>query len=106
MALDVAQKIYLFWIAGSDEPNYLNNLCRAWNDALDNFEYLALEAGAGEHLGDVILQRLGPDDPTDYDYCLRSGNKLRTAIEQFVEHRGIPANQLHYEKSSIKGLLP
>ena len=106
MALDVAQKIYLFWIADSDEPNYLNNLCRAWNDALDNFEYVALDSGASAHLGDVILQRLAPDDPANYDYYLRSGDKLHAAIEQFVEYRGIPANQLHYEKNSIQGLLP
>ena len=44
MALDVAEKIYLFWIADSEATNYLNNLCRAWNDALDNFEYVPLKA--------------------------------------------------------------
>jgi len=98
MALDVAEKIYLFWIADSDETHYLNNLCRAWNDALDNFEYVALETAASEHPGDAIMERLSPDSPTDFDYYLCGDDKLRAGIEQFVESRAIPATQFLYEK--------
>lgn len=98
MALDVAEKIYLFWIAGSHETHYLNNLCRAWNDALDNFEYVALTTAAGEHPGDAIMQRLGPGNPADFDYYLCSDEKLRAGIEQFVERRAIPTGQFLYEK--------
>jgi CDP-4-dehydro-6-deoxyglucose reductase len=98
MALDVAEKIYLFWIAGRDETHYLNNLCRAWNDALDNFEYVALETAASEHPGDVIMERLSPDIPTDFNYYLCGDDKLRAGIEQFLESRAIPTNQFRYEK--------
>ncbi len=98
MALDVAEKIYLFWIADGDEPLYLNNLCRAWNDALDNFEYLALESEAGEHLADAIMARLGSGKAADFDYYLCGDDKLRGALEQFVESRAIPPNQFLYEK--------
>ena len=98
MALDVAEKIYLFWIAGSDQTNYLNNLCRAWNDALDNFEYVALETAASEHPGDAIMGRLSPDNPTDFDYYLCGDDKLRAGFEQFLESRAIPTTQFLYEK--------
>jgi len=97
MALDVAEKIFLFWIAGTEEKHYLNNLCRAWNDALDNFEYLPLDIGANVHLEDAILERLNPDDPAGFDYYLCSDDKLRTGIEQFIESRAIPKNQFHFE---------
>ena len=98
MALDVAQKIFLFWIADSDAPPYLNNLCRAWNDALDNFDYVALDSSAIDHPGDAIMERLNPDDPAGFDYYLCSDEKLRDGIEQFFEKRDIPENQFLYEK--------
>ena len=97
MALDVAEKMVLFWIAGEAENHYLNNLCRAWNDALDNFEYVALETGVREHLQDAILARLQADDAANFDYYVCAGNELHSAMEQFVEGRAIPRNQLHYE---------
>jgi CDP-4-dehydro-6-deoxyglucose reductase len=97
MALDVAEKIYLFWIADGDEPQYLNNLCRAWNDALDNFDYLALESEAGEHPADAIMARLGSDKAIDFDYYLCADDQLRGKLEQFVVSHEIPSNQFLYE---------
>jgi CDP-4-dehydro-6-deoxyglucose reductase len=97
MALDVAEKIFLFWIAGSGDSHYLNNLCRAWNDALDNFEYIPLDAEAGENPGDSILARLKQDDPTGFDYYLCSGDKIRAGVEQFVDTQAIPKQQVMFE---------
>ncbi len=98
MALDVAEKIYLFWIADGGEPQHLNNLCRAWNDALDNFEYVALESDAIEHPGDAIMAGMGADSPNEFDYYLCGDDRLRGKLEQFVESRAIPSNQFLYEK--------
>jgi CDP-4-dehydro-6-deoxyglucose reductase len=94
MALDMAEKIYLFWVADSEATNYLNNLCRAWNDALDNFEYIPLEAAIGKNLKDQILQRLKPDHPASFDYYLCSGEKIRTEIEHFADTVEIPQDQV------------
>jgi CDP-4-dehydro-6-deoxyglucose reductase len=38
MALDTAESLDLCWSAGAD-GHYLDNLCRSWGDALDNFRY-------------------------------------------------------------------
>jgi CDP-4-dehydro-6-deoxyglucose reductase len=97
MALDVAERIYLFWIADSEEFNYLNNLCRAWNDALDNFEYVPLTATSGENLEDEILQQLKPDDPAGFDYYLCSGEKINTAVRRFTDAGDVPQNQVLFE---------
>ena len=43
MARDVADTMHLYWVAGK-EGHYLNNLCRAWTDALDNFQYTPMAA--------------------------------------------------------------
>ncbi len=97
MALDVAEKIFLFWIADSDDSHYLNNLCRAWNDALDNFEYIPLDAEAGEHPGDSILEQLQQDDPAGFDYYLCSGDKIRAGVEKFFDSQAIPKKQVMFE---------
>ncbi|MEM7292973.1 MAG: 2Fe-2S iron-sulfur cluster-binding protein [Pseudomonadota bacterium] len=40
MALDTAEHIVLLRFATQGREHYLHNLCRSWNDALDNFDYL------------------------------------------------------------------
>jgi CDP-4-dehydro-6-deoxyglucose reductase len=97
MALDVAEKIFLFWIASSDDSHYLHNLCRAWNDALDNFEYVPLQAAAGDNLEQQILQQLKPNDPAGFDYYFCGSDKLRSSLQNFTDSREIPQNQVLYE---------
>jgi CDP-4-dehydro-6-deoxyglucose reductase len=61
MALDIAETIDLFWITTPDNSHYLGNLCRSWDDALDNFSYTPLKASATqpvEALMPAILERL------------------------------------------------
>jgi CDP-4-dehydro-6-deoxyglucose reductase len=38
MSLDLAESIELHWLA-DEAGHYQDNLCRAWGDALDNFNY-------------------------------------------------------------------
>ncbi len=97
MALDSAERIYLFWIAANDDPPYLNNLCRAWNDALDNFEYLSLTSGDAQRLGDHLEKQLQPHDPTGFDYYLCADESVRNQFQQFAARREIPARQLMFE---------
>ncbi len=44
MALDAAETLALYWAASGERGQYLDNLCRSWNDALDNFRYAPLPA--------------------------------------------------------------
>jgi CDP-4-dehydro-6-deoxyglucose reductase len=46
MALDAAETLHLYWIAIGREGHYLDNLCRSWADALDNFHYRPITAQA------------------------------------------------------------
>jgi CDP-4-dehydro-6-deoxyglucose reductase len=94
MALDAAEHIYLFWIAADGDPPYLHNLCRAWNDALDNFDYVPLSASEGERINDHIEAQLGATNPAAFDYYLCAGDRLRDRIEEFVAGQAIPKHQL------------
>jgi CDP-4-dehydro-6-deoxyglucose reductase len=94
MALDTAEQIYLFWVASDDDPPYLHNLCRAWNDALDNFKYVPLSAREGECLDDHIESRLKAANPVTFDYYLCAGEQMRTQVEEFAKRQAIPKHQL------------
>ncbi|MEN8133783.1 MAG: 2Fe-2S iron-sulfur cluster-binding protein [Pseudomonadota bacterium] len=39
MAINEDSTMHLYWITDKEEDLYLNNLCRSWNDALDDFHY-------------------------------------------------------------------
>lgn len=39
MALEIPASMDLFWSVDKEEDLYLHNLCRAWDDALENFDY-------------------------------------------------------------------
>lgn len=42
MALEAAESLSVIWIATANNGHYLDNLCRSWSDALDDFSYLPL----------------------------------------------------------------
>lgn len=39
MTLDVAESLHLYWFTTNATVPYLDNLCRAWDDAFENFSY-------------------------------------------------------------------
>ena len=44
LAVDAAESLALYWTATRADGHYLANQCRAWNEALDHFNYVALTA--------------------------------------------------------------
>jgi CDP-4-dehydro-6-deoxyglucose reductase len=97
MALDVAERILLFWVADNDETNYLNNLCRAWNDALDNFEYVPLGSESLQDIKSHIQTKLEPADPGGFDYYVCGTDRLQLKVKQYAARQMIPDNQLLFE---------
>ena len=97
MALDSAEQIYLFWITDDDAPPYLNNLCRSWNDALDNFEYRPLPASALQSLGDHLDDQLQASLASGFDFYICARESLRAQCAQYAERRSIPARQMLFE---------
>ena len=98
MALDIAETIRLFWVTTPDNSHYLGNLCRSWDDALDNFSYSPLEASAGrpvEALLPVILEQLDDVQGVDFYACLPA--PLLDTVERFLLQNGVPSQQLRLE---------
>jgi len=89
MSLDAADALHLYWIASSPGGHYLDNLCRSWGDALDNFHYHPVTAQMG-------LWRLLRDHAglRDCDVYAAAPAPSLAALEfQLLEH-GLPRAQL------------
>jgi CDP-4-dehydro-6-deoxyglucose reductase len=99
MALDAAETLHLCWIASGEGGHYLDNLCRSWSDALDNFRYTPLTAkNALSDAADLegLLQPLLEGQPrlADCDVYLAGPAPWASAAEfQLLEH-GLPRGQL------------
>ena len=96
MALDSAEDIYLYWIARNNGGHYLHNLCRSWNDALDNFHYRQIiDDGSADSL-DRLFSNLQADheEMPLLDYYLCTEQDLTTRIESLLAQNGVADNQL------------
>jgi CDP-4-dehydro-6-deoxyglucose reductase len=98
MALDTADQIHLCWITTPGNSHYAGNLCRAWDDALDNFHYTALEADADAAVADMLADYLkAMGDPGQFDYYACLPKSLLEAAEAVLTGNGVPRAQLRLE---------
>jgi len=98
MALDAAETLHLYWIA-SGKGHYLDNLCRSWSDALDNFRYAPLTADGAlpdEAVMQSALQQVLQAHPRlgDYDIYVAGPGPLAIAAEFLLLEHGLPRAQL------------
>ena len=91
MSLDLAESIVLHWIA-DEAGHYQDNLCRAWADALDNFNYLPHEqpSAVEQIVADIVA---GYSGVHRFDvYAAGSMEQLQVAKRMFLE-QGLPEQQ-------------
>ena len=98
MALDVAESILLFWIGDSEQDLYSRNLCRAWNDALDNFEFIPLIGTKAGQLHEILKQQLHTRDAASFDYYLCADSDFESKIHPFIDTNQIPSAQYHFDE--------
>jgi CDP-4-dehydro-6-deoxyglucose reductase len=90
MALDAVESLHLLWIAAGARGHYLDNLCRSWSDALDDFRYTPLTDD------ETALRQVLRDHPrlADCDVYVAGPAPWASAAEfQLLEH-GLPREQL------------
>ena len=101
MALDVTEAIHLVWITGNKKDRYLDNLCRSWEDALDNFNYVPVDADPGAGVVDTgstfELLNIKPNDLADHDFYIAGNNLLVDCYSRVLINSGLPAEQLRLD---------
>jgi CDP-4-dehydro-6-deoxyglucose reductase len=98
MALDASETLQLVWVAG-ERGHYLDNLCRAWSDALDNFRYDPIAAApdaAEEILASAVLERVTHAHPRleEVDVYVAGPAEYAQTAEFLLLERGLPRAQL------------
>jgi CDP-4-dehydro-6-deoxyglucose reductase len=99
MAIDAAEMLHLYRIASGNVGHYLDNLCRSWSDALDNFRYTPLTTDAAlpdEAAVQGALQLLLENHPQldDHDVYVAGPAPLANAAEFLLLERGLPRARL------------
>ena len=99
MALDTAETLHLCWVASDRSGLYLDNLCRSWSDALDNFRYTPLTAKnalSDENVLRGLLQPMLQEQPrlADCDVYLAGPAPWASAAEFRLLEYGLPRTQL------------
>ena len=95
-ALEMPQAIYLYRIAMHPQANYLQNICRAWADAMDNFDYHAIHIDTASPMQARISDALSDTDvaiPTTDVYLAAPQNMAQT-ISAMLLAQGLPKANL------------
>jgi CDP-4-dehydro-6-deoxyglucose reductase, E3 len=113
-ALEAGQPIHLYWMAREADRHYLQNLCRSWVDAMDNFKYTPLQGAPvtgvsswedSEVQGFEVhdMDRMGAAIIADYpdlsgfDVYLTAPDSGMDKIVQILGRHGLPQTQLHQD---------
>lgn len=122
-AQDSERVIFLYWLACGEDGLYLDNLCRSWNDALDQMSYLPIRLSrrAGEIVDSryegmsmieaelsASLHRV--DHLKDADAYIVSPQPVAELVRQLLVQRGFQPQHIHHEpirgNSNLKCIHP
>jgi len=89
MAIDENASMHLYWIIDKEEDLYLNNLCRSWNDALDDFHYHPT-------IGKDISQTIDVEqiNLTECDVYVAGTEVQISKAKEWLYHHGLDKGQL------------
>jgi len=97
IALETLTSFHLYWIVPPNEGgHYQNNLCRAWADALDNFQYTPL---TGNEIKQSLRQVVEDyPDLKDVEVYLSGPKSFITVAEAMLREHNLPETQFHVGK--------
>jgi len=94
ISLETVTSFHLYWIAQPNEGgHYQGNLCRAWADALDNFQYTPLTGNEAKQ----SLTRVVEDYPDlkDVEVYLSGPKSFVAVAEAMLREHNLPDTQFH-----------
>lgn len=99
MARESAEDMILVWGASTPDGHYMSNLCRAWDDALENFHYLPVsladsksEDESAARVVDILLKNFPKARQLDI-YLAGPESSIAPAREKLLA-AGFPASKL------------
>jgi len=101
MALDLGGDIHLLWLANSKEDRYLDNLCRSWNDALDNFYYVPIDVDPAQEIDPASIigsLNMESDSLSGFDFYIAGNEILSGVVEDYLASSGLQENQINVDQ--------
>ena len=101
MALDTAEHMHLYWLAARKEGHYLDNLCRSWADALDDFDYTPLVVPIRSEACEQIVTHIlnNHSGLGEHDVYVAGPETLTNEAEYLLLDQGLPSSQLFIERT-------
>lgn len=109
-AQDSERVVFLYWLACGGDGLYLDNLCRSWNDALDQMTYLPIHLSRRvDEIVDSQYEGIGMieaelsaalhhvDHLKDADAYVVSPHPVAELVRQLLVQRGFKSQQIHHE---------
>jgi CDP-4-dehydro-6-deoxyglucose reductase len=101
MALELADAIHLIWIAENKQDRYLDNLCRSWADALDDFYYVPVDSNLVDIEGDInhAIERLDIEQEclATHDFYIAGNRSLLDLSAKALLEYGVALEQLNQD---------
>ena len=103
ISLEMNQPMRLYWIAREAQDHYLANYCRAWHDALDDFDFIAIsgdsaadERTSAEQAMALGTARLLADHPdlSGFDVYMNGPETLFAEMRAALLANGLPEDRL------------
>ena len=107
IALETEQNVHLYRLSPTPDHHYLNNLCRSWTDAFDNFHYhpvpdrysLMSEPEDGER---ILRQIAGKHQNfSEMDVFIAGPPSLTAAADKLFNDLGLPEQRLKCETIAL-----
>lgn len=97
LAVAAAESLSLYWTATRADGHYLANQCRAWSEALDDFNYVALDAQDAATGGREVAQTLRRDlaDLAGHDVYLSGPQAFVAAAAAELTAAGLAAPRIY-----------
>ncbi len=95
LSLDAAPSLSLFWLATTSDGHFYNNQCRAWSEALDQFEYELVTHTDARVGAQQIAQAMRADlFDIDCDFYLAGPPGFISALHDELRAAGVAAAQI------------
>lgn len=95
LALDEAPSLSLFWLATRSDGHFLENQCRAWSEALDQFEYELVQDPNPQEGARQITRAMRADlFDIDCDFYLAGPEGFVLALQEDLRAAGVPKAQI------------
>jgi CDP-4-dehydro-6-deoxyglucose reductase len=101
LALDLTENIHLYWVARHEDELYMENICRSWNDALDNFTFhkMITETDYENKYSDIsnnIIDELENENSiSQLDFYISGSQEILDTLSLKLKNKDCRIEQVH-----------